>query len=112
VRIAGIRALGAAANPGGVAVLGKALRSDDKGEILAASEALARIANAEAVEVLGAALRDGSLATAFAAAFALKQTEREAAYAILREQREINPDPQVRRAIKMALGERLDEHED
>ncbi len=112
VRIAGIRALGAAANPGGVAVLGKALRSDDKGEILAASEALARIANAEAVEVLGAALRDGSLATAFAAAFALKQTEREAAYAILREQREIHPDPQVRRAIKMALGERLDEHED
>jgi HEAT repeat protein len=112
VRIAAIGALATSRDPHAVGILADAMKSGDKREVLAAGESLGRIGTAEAVRALGTSLRDGSFDAEASAAFALGQTRRPDAEAILREQRELHPDPQVRRLIKLALGEHLEEHED
>jgi hypothetical protein len=112
VRIAAIDALAASPDARAVPILAAALGRSDKSEILAASDALARIGTPEAVRALGEALRDGSFDAEVAAAFALKQSDRGDADAILREQRDAHPDARVRRVIKLALGEKLEEHDD
>src|SRR5262249_50716470 len=100
VRIAALKALGSAQDPRAVDILADAMRRTDKGEVLAAGESLGRIASPEAIRALGEALRDGSFDAETAAAFALNQTNKPEAAAILREQRDLHPDPQVRRLIK------------
>jgi HEAT repeat protein len=112
VRKAALTALGSAHDPRAVGILADAMRSSDKGEVLAAGESLGRIASPEAIRALGVVLREGSFDAEAAAAFALNQTNKPEAYAILRDQRELHPDPQVRRLIKLALGEHLEEHDD
>lgn len=112
VRIAAVKALGSAHDARAVLVLAQAMRSTDKGEILAASDALGRLATPEAVRALGTALRDGSFDAETAAAFALKQAHKHEADVILQEQRDLHPDPEVRRVIRLALGEHVGEHDD
>ncbi len=112
VRVAALTALASTRDPRGVAVLAGPMRGDDEAEIRAASDALARIGTPDAVRVLAEALRSGTAMAATSAAFALKVINTTEADAILREQREANPDPHVRRAIKLALGEHIEEHED
>jgi HEAT repeat protein len=112
VRIAALAALGSAHDPRAVPVLAGAMQSDDRDELLAASGSLARIGTPEAIRALGRTLREGSFEAESAAAFALKQSGKADAEAILREQRDLHPDPQVRRVIKLALGEHLEEHEE
>jgi hypothetical protein len=112
VRIEALHALGSATDPRAVDILAEALKSRDKGEVQAAADALMRIRSPEAVRALAAALRDGSFDAEAASAFALGQVNRPESVAILREQRDMHPDPHVRRIIKLALGEHLEEHED
>lgn len=112
VRIAAVTALGTSHDPNAVAVLKTALLGDDKGVIVAAGDALGRLRSPEAVRALEDALRNGSFEAEASAAFALKQTGRPEAETILREQRETHPDERVRRVIKLALGEHIEEHEE
>jgi HEAT repeats len=113
VRIAALTALGSARDPRAVGILADAMRrSTDKGEILAAGDSLGRIASPEAIRALGAVLHEGSFEAEAAAAFGLMQANKPEANTVLREERDRHPDPQVRRVIKLALGERLEEHDD
>jgi len=112
VRVAALSGLAVTRDPRAVEVLAGPMRGDDEAEIRAASDALARIATPEAVRVLGEALRTGTAMAAASAAFALKMTNTAEGEKILREQRDANPDPHIRRAIKLALGEHIEEHED
>ena len=93
-----------------IPILVTVLDRDDTREVLAATNGLVRIGGEQAVAALSQALRHGSAKTAMAAAYALKAMQRADAEAILREQREQHPDPEVRRAIKMALGEKYEAH--
>ena len=112
VRIAAVTALGASHDSSAVPILAQALLGDDKGVIVAAGDALGRMASPEAVRVLGEALRNGGFEAEASAAFALKQTDRPEATDILREQRDAHPDARVRRVIKLALGEHIEEHDE
>ena len=112
VRLAAVKALGGSHDARAVAVLANAMEGHDKTEVLAAGESLGRIGSPQAISVLGEQLRDGTFEAETAAVFALNQTNKPEAAAILREQRDLHPDAQVRRLIKMALGEHLEEHEE
>jgi HEAT repeat protein len=112
VRIAAVTALGASHDSSAVPILAKALLGDDQGVIVAAGDALGRNASPEAVRALGEALRNGSFEAEASAAFALEQTGRPEATDILREQRDAHPDARVRRVIKLALGEHIEEHDE
>jgi HEAT repeat protein len=112
VRLAALTALGSAQDPRAVPILADAMRRQDKAEVQAAAQSLGRIGSPAAIEALGVVLREGSFDAEAAAAFGLMQTDRPAAYDILRAQRDQHPDPQVRRVIKICLGEHLEEHDD
>jgi len=110
VRSGAITALAQDGDAMAIPILVTVLDRDDTREVLAATNGLVRIGGEQAVAALSQALRHGSAKTAMAAAYALKAMQRADAEAILREQREQHPDPEVRRAIKMALGEKYEAH--
>ena len=110
VRVAALDVLGGARVERAVALLAAALRDSDKARINAAADALARIASSAAIKALAEALAHGGDDAQAAAAFALAKTEKEEAFAILREQEQAHPDPRVRKVIRIALGEAV--HED
>ncbi len=110
VRSTAIAALADNGDTNAIPVLASVLHGTDGRDILAATRGLARIGGADAVAALSQALREGSVETAMAAAFALKEMRRADADAILHEQRDAHPDPEVRRVIKLALGEKYEAH--
>jgi len=112
VRNAATTALAENGDESAIPVLASVLREHDSRDVLAVTSGLARIGGAEAVAALSEALREGTVETAMAAAFALKETRRADAEAVLREQRDAHPDPEVRRVIKLALGEKYEAHGD
>lgn len=112
VRTEALKALGSAHDPRAVGILAQAMRGTDKGQVQAAGESLGRIRSPEAIRALGEVLRQGTFDAEAAAAFSLLQTNDPAAFSILRDQRDQHPDPQVRRVIKITLGEHLDDHDD
>jgi hypothetical protein len=112
VRTEALKALGSAHDPRAVGILAQAMRGTDKGQVQAIGESLGRIHSPEAIRALGEVLRQGTFDAEAAAAFSLLQTNDPAAFGILREQRDQHPDPQVRRVIKITLGEHMDDHDD
>jgi HEAT repeat protein len=112
VRVAAVRALGTSHNPGAVPILRSALLANDEAMTTVAGDALARLASPEAVHALGEVLLSGNFEAEASAAFALAQCARQDAVVILREQRDAHPDERVRRVIKLALGEHIEEHDE
>jgi HEAT repeat protein len=110
VRQGAIGALGWSKGARVVAILARALRGDDLRDAVAAAEALGHEGSDGAVAALEGAFLERTDDVRVAAAFALKQSGSRRGYDFLVTQKRNNPDHDIQRVCKLALGESLHEH--
>ncbi len=110
VRHEALRRLGFIKGPGVVKILIKAVLGEDEDAAVVAAEGLGREGGDVALSALERALLERPNKVKAAAAFALKQSGMQRGEDFLRSQSRGNPDHEIQRLCKLALGESMHDH--